>query len=112
MLDFTANNNIKKDFSIIQKSKQDKLKIEYINPFNHKLKMLYKKVDVDIAEILEEARSISTIIMNEADDFEEDNHNKIAECKKVIQEVNELTSDDKIYEINLNNDIEDRKSVV
>ena len=44
--------------------------------------------------------------MNEADDFEEDNHNKIAECKKVIQEVNELTSDDKIYEINLNNDID------
>ena len=36
----------------------------------------------------------------------EDNHNKIAECKKVIQEVNELTSDDKIYEINLNNDID------
>ena len=105
-LDFTANNSIKKDFSRIPKSKQDKLKIEYINPFNHKLKMLYKKVDVDIAEILEEARSISTIIMNEADDFEEDNHNKIAECKKVIQEVNELTSDDKIYEINLNNDID------
>lgn len=105
-LDFTANNSIKKDFSRIPKSKQDKLKIEYINPFNHKLKTLYKKVDVDIAEILEEARSISTIIMNEADDFEEDNHNKIAECKKVIQEVNELTSDDKIYEINLNNDID------
>lgn len=105
-LDFTANNSIKKDFSRIPKSKQDKLRINYINPFNHKLKTLYKKVDVDIAEILEEARSISTIIMNEADDFEEDNHNKIAECKKVIQEVNELTSDDKIYEINLNNDID------
>src|SRR5699024_4350619 len=39
-LDFTANNSIKKDFSRIPKSKQDKLKIEYINPFNHKLKML------------------------------------------------------------------------
>lgn len=105
-LDFTANNSIKKDFSRIPKSKQDKLRINYIDPFNHKLKVLYKEVDVDIAEILEEARSISTIIMNEADDFEENNHNKIAECKKIIQEVNRLTSDDKIYEINLNNDID------
>ncbi len=105
-LDFTANNSIKKDFSRIPKSKQDKLRINYIDPFNHKLKVLYKEVNVDIAEILEEARSISTIIMNEADDFEENNHNKIAECKKIIQEVNRLTSDDKIYEINLNNDID------
>ena len=106
ILDFTANNSIKKDFSRIPKSKQDKLRINYIDPFNHKLKMLYKEVDVDITEILEEARSISTIIMNEADDFEENNHNKIVECKKIIQEVNRLTSDDKIYEIDLNNDID------
>lgn len=67
--------------------------------------------DIDINSVIDEAiDDISGSITQEVDDFVEDKHYKIAECEKVIQEVNklakEVNDDDKIYKIDLNNDID------
>ena len=66
---------------------------------------------MDINSVIDEAiDDISGSITQEVDDFVEDKHYKIAECEKVIQEVNklarEVNDDDKIYKIDLNNDID------
>lgn len=67
--------------------------------------------DIDINSVIDEAiYDISGSITQEVDDFEEGNHNKIAECERVIQEVNklakEVNDDDEIYKIDLKNDID------
>lgn len=105
--DIKINEGINEDFTKIPEFKREELKNKYIIPFNKKLRELRKIDNVDINSVIDEAiDDISGSITQEVDDFVEDKHYKIAECKKVIQEVNELTSDDKIYEINLNNDID------
>lgn len=109
--DIKINEGINEDFAKIPESKQEELKNKYIIPFNKKLRELRKIDNVDINSVIDEAiDDISGSITQEVDDFVEDKHYKIAECEKVIQKVNklakEVNDDDKIYKIDLNNDID------
>ncbi|MGE9831313.1 hypothetical protein [Ligilactobacillus salivarius] len=111
--DVKINEGINEDFAKIPEFKQEELKKKYIIPFNQKLRTLRKldMDDIDINSVIDEAiDDISGSITQEVDDFVEDKHYKIAECEKVIQEVNklakEVNDDDKIYKIDLNNDID------
>ena len=111
--DIKINEGINEDFAKIPEFKQEELKKKYIIPFNQKLRTLRKldMDDIDINSVIDEAiDDISGSITQEVDDFVEDKHYKIAECEKVIQKVNklakEVNDDDKIYKIDLNNDID------
>ena len=111
--DIKINEGINEDFAKIPEFKQEELKKKYIIPFNQKLRALRKldMDDIDINSVIDEAiYDISGSITQEVDDFEEGNHNKIAECERVIQEVNklakEVNNDDEIYKIDLKNDID------
>ena len=111
--DVKINEGINEDFAKIPEFKQEELKKKYIIPFNQKLRTLRKldMDDIDINSVIDEAiDDISGSITQEVDDFVEDKHYKIAECEKVIQKVNklakEVNDDDKIYKIDLNNDID------
>ncbi|WP_195558268.1 hypothetical protein [Ligilactobacillus salivarius] len=109
--DIKINEGINEDFAKIPEFKREELKNKYIIPFNKKLRELRKIDNVDINSVIDEAiDDISGSITQEVDDFVEDKHYKIAECEKVIQEVNklarEVNDDDKIYKIDLNNDID------
>ena len=111
--DIKINEGINEDFAKIPEFKQEELKKKYIIPFNQKLRALRKldMDDIDINSVIDEAiYDISGSITQEVDDFEEGNHNKIAECERVIQEVNklakEVNDDDEIYKIDLKNDID------
>lgn len=109
--DIKINEGINEDFAKIPEFKREELKNKYIIPFNKKLRELRKIDNVDINSVIDEAiDDISGNITQEVDDFVEDKHYKIAECEKVIQEVNklakEVNDDDKIYKIDLNNDID------
>lgn len=109
--DIKINEGINEDFAKIPEFKREELKNKYIIPFNKKLRELRKIDNVDINSVIDEAiDDISGSITQEVDDFVEDKHYKIAECGKVIQEVNklakEVNDDDKIYKIDLNNDID------
>ena len=111
--DIRINEGINEDFAKIPEFKQEELKKKYIIPFNQKLRALRKldMDDIDINSVIDEAiYDISGSITQEVDDFEEGNHNKIAECERVIQEVNklakEVNDDDEIYKIDLKNDID------
>ena len=109
--DIKINEGINEDFTKIPEFKREELKNKYIIPFNKKLRELRKIDNVDINSVIDEAiDDISGSITQEVDDFVEDKHYKIAECEKVIQEVNklakEVNDDDKIYKIDLNNDID------
>lgn len=109
--DIKINEGINEDFAKIPEFKREELKNKYIIPFNKKLRELRKIDNVDINSVIDEAiDDISGSITQEVDDFVEDKYYKIAECEKVIQEVNklakEVNDDDKIYKIDLNNDID------
>ena len=109
--DIKINEGINEDFTKIPEFKREELKNKYIIPFNKKLRELRKIDNVDINSVIDEAiDDISGSITQEVDDFVEDKHYKIAECEKVIQKVNklakEVNDDDKIYKIDLNNDID------